>query len=487
MSLKRFGCTVTACAIVLGAAVFPTGESSVLPMTAKVEAANVSGNFQYERNDDGSITLTKYMGSGNASVKCPDKIGTMSVTAFGDGLFKDHTEIKYLTVPEGLVTIGDHAFSGCTQLTDQQWPDSVTTIGSYAFEECDALYEVKLPKGLKKLSEYTFKNCDKVKYINLPEDIEEIELNAFEGCSSLDSLSASYTGKYYYSDIYKGLHHNGELIFFPPSYSRTSYSISSPIGKGACEGCVNLESVIFNYQVTYIGSRAFYGCTGIEEITIPDETERIGEKAFIGCKGLKKVTFEGMDTVIEDNAFERSNRTGIKFYCYSGSTAHAYAKRNMISFHLLDGDGSSIVLNYNTDNTDLIPSADSVIFEGPKNILTQSNGRVIKLPESISDGNYKITFGSTNGAFTPRSYNVTVKNGKVTEPFSAVLNLKGDINGDKKLNASDLLKAKSHIKGVARLDGYEFDCANIDRNTVINASDLLKMKSHIKGVSNLWK
>ena len=110
----------------------------------------------------------------------------------------------------------------------------------------------------------------------------------------------------------------------------------------------------------------------------------------------------------------------------------------------------------------------------------------VNIPE-LDDGDYQMTISAPN--YVARTYSVTVSKGKIVEDIQPELHLIGDVTGDGQLNASDLLKAKSHIKNVSKLKGYDFDCANIDGtsgNKVVNASDLLKMKAHIKGVNKLW-
>ena len=64
---------------------------------------------------------------------------------------------------------------------------------------------------------------------------------------------------------------------------------------------------------------------------------------------------------------------------------------------------------------------------------------------------------------------------------------KGDLNGNGKIDASDLLQVKSHIKKVKPLEGDDFTCADVDGNGAINAADLLKMKAHMKGVTPIWQ
>jgi Ca2+-binding EF-hand superfamily protein len=64
---------------------------------------------------------------------------------------------------------------------------------------------------------------------------------------------------------------------------------------------------------------------------------------------------------------------------------------------------------------------------------------------------------------------------------------KGDLNDNGKIDASDLLQVKSHIKKVQLLEGDDFKAADVDGNGTINASDLLKMKAHMKGVTPIWE
>ena len=63
---------------------------------------------------------------------------------------------------------------------------------------------------------------------------------------------------------------------------------------------------------------------------------------------------------------------------------------------------------------------------------------------------------------------------------------KGDLNNNGRIDASDLLQVKSHIKKVKTLEGDDFKVADVDDDGIINARDLLKMKSHMKNISLLW-
>ena len=61
--------------------------------------------------------------------------------------------------------------------------------------------------------------------------------------------------------------------------------------------------------------------------------------------------------------------------------------------------------------------------------------------------------------------------------------LYGDINGDGKINAIDLLKIQKHILKDSLLSGAQLESSDVNKDGVINAVDLLKIQKHILGDS----
>ena len=76
------------------------------------------------------------------------------------------------------------------------------------------------------------------------------------------------------------------------------------IGGGAFLGCTGLTSITIPDSVTSIGNFAFDGCTGLTSITIPDSVTSIGGSAFNGCTGLTSVTIPDSVTNIGGSAFQ---------------------------------------------------------------------------------------------------------------------------------------------------------------------------------------
>lgn len=63
--------------------------------------------------------------------------------------------------------------------------------------------------------------------------------------------------------------------------------------------------------------------------------------------------------------------------------------------------------------------------------------------------------------------------------------IKGDTNGDGKINAIDLAAVKMDILGVKKLEGNAAKSADVNGDSVINAVDLAAIKMHILGVKTI--
>jgi len=74
----------------------------------QVVNATTSGNFDYEINSKGTITITKYIGY-TANVTIPSSIGGRTVTDIGTEAFY-YTNVVNVTLPSTITTIGNSAF-----------------------------------------------------------------------------------------------------------------------------------------------------------------------------------------------------------------------------------------------------------------------------------------------------------------------------------------------------------------------------------------
>ena len=60
-------------------------------------------------------------------------------------LFKDCTELKTVTIADGILNIWENAFENCKNLTDVIIPNGLKQIGNEAFKNCKSLEYVKIP------------------------------------------------------------------------------------------------------------------------------------------------------------------------------------------------------------------------------------------------------------------------------------------------------------------------------------------------------
>ena len=131
----------------------------------------------------------------------------------------------------------------------------------------------------------------------------------------------------------------------------------------------------------------------------------------------------------------------------------------------------------------------------PVTIQLIASGMTEAAYEVIVNGNtasYYIT-GVTAGTYTmkvmkknhvTREYTITVGSSNVMQDVK--IHLKGDINGDGKVNTSDVNRANLHAKGKNILTGYEFACADVNGDGKVNTSDVNRLNLHSKKKSYLW-
>lgn len=102
--------------------------------------------------------------------------------------------------------------------------------------------------------------------------------------------------------------------------------------------------------------------------------------------------------------------------------------------------------------------------------------------EGVAPGTYTMKVMKQN--HVTREYTVTVGSSNVVQDVE--IHLLGDINGDGRVNTSDVGKANSHAKGTSTLTGYDFACADVNGDGRVNTSDVGKINSHAKGTNKLW-
>ena len=74
-------------------------------------------DFNYSDNEDGTITITEYLGNGG-DVVIPSEINGKTVTGIDKRVFKNNTAVTSITIPETVTSISYEVFNGAANLTD---------------------------------------------------------------------------------------------------------------------------------------------------------------------------------------------------------------------------------------------------------------------------------------------------------------------------------------------------------------------------------
>lgn len=232
--------------------------------------------------------LLRYNGD-ETEITIPD-----GVTAIGEDVFKDLTEVTSITMPDTVTSIGDYAFSNCKKLTSINIPNSVTSIGNYAFNNCAVLPDFQLPTSLVSIGDNAFYACKKLTSLKMPEGMKAIGNNAFYNCTSITELTLN-----------EGLESIGSKAFY--SVKMKSLEIPSTvkkIGDGAFFYCSAITGdVVLPEGLTEISSELFRNCSNITGVKIPDSVTSIGDNAFYYCQKISSINIPNKVTTIGDGAF----------------------------------------------------------------------------------------------------------------------------------------------------------------------------------------
>lgn len=271
-------------------------------------------------------------------------------------LYKYQGTATTLHIYNGVTMIGERAFADNTGLKFVYIPESVVSIGISSFEN-SAVSEVYLYAGGSRVTtirERAFFNCTSLSLINLSlaAGLAYLGESCFEGCSSLESVS-----------IPASLDAMGEAAFRNSGLRRVTFSGGSKLAEISpytFAGCAALFSVSFNgtSDLTSIAEYAFYGCKALRDFdNALAAISRLGEYSFYGCESLRNLNISEMHLMeIGDRALD-----GVGAYQQSGS--------NMVVL-------GNILVKYNGyDSQVSIPSNITTIYNG----AFQGNTRIQKI------------------------------------------------------------------------------------------------------------
>ena len=322
--------------------------------------AETYGDFKYSVLDDGTVEITKYVGSAE-KVDIPKTIDGKSVTGIGEYAFCNCTSFTSITIPDSVTSIGNDAFNGCTSLTSITIPssvmsirtrtfkgcanltsitipDSVTSIGWSAFGDCASLTSITIPDSVTSIGIEAFYNCASITKVTIPDSVVSIGGLAFSDCTSLTSITipdsvtiingftffdckslndvnipdgVTYVGEGAFSGTAICNNQTEEVKYIDKWLVDSDNSVTDVAVKdgtvgiscGAFSYCGQLKNISIPNSVKYVGGKAFYNCISLTNVVLPYGITNIGASTFSGCESLAGVTIPDSVTSIGEQAF----------------------------------------------------------------------------------------------------------------------------------------------------------------------------------------
>ena len=280
------------------------------------------------QGDVNSVIITKFRGFDGKKIIVPNKIGTKRVIGVGEAAYQNCKEVQVLVVSEGIQFIENSAFAGCSNLSSISLPNTLKSIGTLRKKSFDydidhmnvddlldtikedaergalgafsgtAIRNIVLPQNLSHLGRATFLDCNNLEKVEFKGRIRKIEDHTFSRCKALKEFS-----------IPNGVEEIGTYAF-----------------------CASLIAKIsFPQSLRVIERYAFLNCPILTSVQLPEGLQEIQAYAF-STSSLREITIPKTVTKIDKKAFGNVRNRDLTIYCYAGTEALSYARREGIQF-----------------------------------------------------------------------------------------------------------------------------------------------------------
>ena len=142
--------------------------------------------FSYQIIENGTYCVVGYQGD-EAHVVIPKRVNGAPVTVLFDKLFRGHSEIESVTIPDTVTDLGEFVFDGCEKLRHIDLPPQLVCLWGNTFARC-GIEEITLPDTLVALPPFAFKECKNLKRVVCGAGMKKIHAWAFGGCDNLTEL-----------------------------------------------------------------------------------------------------------------------------------------------------------------------------------------------------------------------------------------------------------------------------------------------------------
>lgn len=238
--------------------------------------------FTISGNNSGSYLLNN---DTNVTSKRKNYLGTIKKIEIGNNCnlssygFMDCFGLKYITIPNELVTGWQSLFQGNRSFKFIVIPRNSSSVGTAIFKDCDSLKTVSLPPTTTRITSNSFGADYALESITIPYGVVRIDENAFQYCENLENINIPDTVATWNSYV------------FSYCFALKTVSNVKLFGYQQFMQCMMLKSIIIPDNVSSIRNSCFSGCYSLASLTIPSGVTNIESTAFGACYGMKEYHF----------------------------------------------------------------------------------------------------------------------------------------------------------------------------------------------------
>lgn len=268
--------------------------------------------LSYQKNEEGSISITKCREDYNGSMYIPSQIDGIPVECIEEDAFENCTGLTSVELGEGIKRINCYAFNGCTSLTSVKIPDSIKEIQERAFYECSAMEEFNIPAGFIGNLEEAFMDMKNLKAINVE-----------DGNKRYMSVNGVLYGCRSYDPVYSENNEITQLVAVPSGYETDNLIIPEGIRNtayGALYECTKVTGITFPDSMEYFDCQSYFSSVnsmqiGIKKLHITKNLT-IPEELAPMCPNLEEITLdpENKKYKLIDGVLYDKNVTHIECY-----------------------------------------------------------------------------------------------------------------------------------------------------------------------------
>lgn len=454
--------------------------------------------------------------SGLTSVTLPSSILGLSSYVFADcknlkSVCLSNTKVKY---------IPSYAFLDCSSLSSIILPNSVTTISDYAFQYCSSLARVVIPNTVTTIGIGAFWECFKLKTIRIPESVTFIGSRAF--CDDTPKIKFANASELNFdatwfknragginNPLYSIGKGTGHSVTLDPNTSfevdGITYVITDmtnrkvkivDVDETKCATDIAVKKVKYRnveFTPTELGVAALAGNYTVQNFNVGDEIKKIPEYSFFYTDALRSIDMKNIAS-IGRYAFAESGLTTASVFCsysYSQIGQHAFENCKRMTEFVAVGSGIDAIDQYvlagcsALRRVELGPNVANIYansFNGCSKIKTLRVRR--STPPNATSGVFNDLDKWSCTLYVPKGTVDTYKNANEWKTFFFISDdetepSSGDVNGDGKINVSDVSVLISMILGTTTMDE---GAADVNGDGRVNVSDVSALINIILGI-----